>query len=142
MAGFVGGGGTWFIEAIYDTYSNYWTNQWIVTNQNATDKKVWAVNYGTILMKQRTNNLQIDNEDIKSRLRQTLTQISDFAFEQNLQRWREKFDTAKEALENPSPEEIYYHKDLIPTDNYSLTSKQSFIFGGNGMGFWWHGFME
>lgn len=141
MAGFVDGGGTWFIEAIYDTYSNYWTNRWVVTNQNATDKKIWAVNYGVVLTKQNQNNLQIDNEDIKSRLRQTLTQIIDFAFKQNLGGWGEYFDKAKETLEKFSPEESFYHKDLIPLNNYSLTAKQILFTAGSawafgGMGSW------
>ena len=140
MSGFVGGGGTWFIEAIYDKYSNYWTNRW-QANEKATDNKVWTVSYGTILTRQRTINLQIDNEGIKSRLRQTLAEIADFAFKQDLQDWGERFETAKIILESASPEENYYHKDLIPLDNYSLTAKQVLFSAGSawvfgGMGSW------
>lgn len=139
LAGLVGGGGTWLIEAVYDNYSNYWANRWEVTNQNAADNKIWTVNYGMTVAKQHTSNLQIDNEKTKNELRQTLTEIADFAFRQNLQNWGEKFDKAKLILDSSSPEENYYHKDLIPLDNYSLTAKQilfsagsSWVFGGMG----------
>ncbi len=139
LAGLVGLGGTWLIEAIHDNYSNYWANRWEVTNQNATDNKIWTVNYGMTVAKQHTSNLQIDNEQIKNKLRQALTEIADFAFKQNLQDWGEQFTKAKAILDSFSPEENYYYKDLIPLDNYSLTAKQilfsagsSWVFGGMG----------
>lgn len=141
LAGLVGGGGTWLIEAIYDNYSNYWRNKWEVTNQNATDSKIWTVNYGMIVKKQHTSNLQIDNQSIKDKLRQTLIEIANFAFKQNLQSWGELFDRAKTILDSSVPEENYYHKDLIPLDNYSLTAKQILFSAGSawvfgGMGSW------
>lgn len=139
LAGLVGGGGTWLIEANYDQYSNYWANRWEVTNQNAADNKIWTVNYGMTVVKQHTSNLQIDNEKVKNNLKQTLTAIAEFAFKQNLQGWGEQFDKAKATLESSSPENSYYHKDLIPLDNYSQTAKQvlfsagaSWVFGGMG----------
>jgi hypothetical protein len=92
-----------------------------------------------IVTSEHTSNLQIDNEKIKDTLQQTLTAISEFAFKQNLQGWGEQFDKARAILESYSPEESYYHKDLIPLDNYSLTAKQilfsagvSWVFGGMG----------
>ncbi len=139
LAELVGGGGSWLIEAIYDNYSNYWANKWEVTNQNATDNKIWSVNYGITVKKQHISNLQIDNQKIKDKLRHTLTEIADFAFKKNLQSWGEQFDKAKETLDSFSPEENYYHKDLIPIDNYSVTAKQilfsavsAWVFGGMG----------
>lgn len=139
LAGLVGGGGTWFIEAVYDKYSNYWANRWEVTRQNASDNKIWTVNYGMIVEKQHTNNLQIGHETAKNSLRQTLTEIADFAFKHDLPRWGEQFDNAKLTLDSSSPEKNYYHKDLIPMDKYPLTAKQllfsagsSWVFGGMG----------
>jgi hypothetical protein len=140
LAGLVGGGGTWLIEAIYDSYSNYWANRWEVTNQNATDNKIWTVNYGITIAKQHISNLQIDNEKAKLKLRQTLIEIADFAFKQNLQSWGELFDKAIKTMDSTSPE-ANYHTDLIPLDNYSLTAKQLLFSAGNawvfgGMGSW------
>jgi len=141
LAGLVGGGGSWLIEAVYDNYSNYWANRWEVTNQNATDNKIWSVNYGMTVKKQHISNLQIDNQKIKDKLRHTLTEIADFAFKKNLQSWGEQFDKAKETLDSSSPGENYYHKDLIPIDNYSVTAKQILFSAGSawvfgGMGSW------
>lgn len=141
LAGFVGGGGTWLIEAIYDGYSNFWANKWEGTNQNAADKKIWTVSYGNVKERQHTIDLQIDNQSIKDELKRILTEISDFAFDQNLQNWGELFVKAKTTLDSASPEENYYHKDLIPLDNYPLTSKQILFSAGSvwvfgGMGSW------
>ena len=146
MAGFVGGGGTWLIEAVYDNYSSYWANQWEVTRDlNVPDKKIWTVNYKMTVKRQHTKNLQIDTEKIKDKLRQTLTEIADFAFNHDLQCWGEQFDKAKMTLDSSSPEENYYHKDLIPFDNYSTTAKQILFAAGTawcfgGMGSWNDGF--
>ena len=139
LAGFIGGGGNWLIEAIYDNYSNYWASRWEVTNQNAADNKVWTVNYGVTVVKQHTSNLQIGKEKIKNELRETLIEIADFAFKQNLNSWGEQFNKAIKTLDSSLPEENYYHKDLMPLENYALAAKQilfsaglSWVFGGMG----------
>ncbi|MFT3981261.1 MAG: hypothetical protein QM687_12370 [Ferruginibacter sp.] len=141
LAGFVGGGGTWLIEAIYDDYSNYWENRWEVTNQNAPDNKIWTVNYGLTLAKQHISNLKIDNQKIKNELGQVLAEIAGFAFKKDLQNWGELFENAKRILDSLNAEENYYHKDLIPVDNYSLIAKQILFSAGSawvfgGMGSW------
>lgn len=141
LPGFLGGGGTWLIEAIYDSYSNYWANSWEVTDQNSADNKIWTVNYGIIALKQRISNLQIDNETIKATLKGTLTEIADFAFRKTLENWVEQFEKAKATLDSSLPEQNYYHKDLIPLENYSLTARQILFAAGmvwvfGGMGPW------
>lgn len=139
LAGFVGGGGLWLIEAVYDNYSNYWLNSWEVTNQNSPDNKIWSVKYGMTVVKQPSTNLQTDNEEIKNELRKSITEITNFAIGQNLKYWAEQFEKAKSFLDSPLPEESFYQKDLIPVENYSLTAKQilcsaasSWVFGGMG----------
>lgn len=139
LAGFVGGGGLWLIEAVYDNCSNYWLNRWEGTDPNAPDNKIWSVNYGMTAVKQPTINLQIDNDEIKIELRRSLTEITNFAIGQNLNYWVEQFEKAKSFLDSRLPEENFYQKDLIPVENYSLTAKQilfsaasSWVFGGMG----------
>ncbi|OIR12701.1 hypothetical protein GALL_57680 [mine drainage metagenome] len=139
LAGFVGGGGSWLIEAIYDNFSNYWANKWEVTNQDDVDRKIWTVNYGLTVKQKHISNLQIDNQKVKNKLRKTLTEIANFAFKQNLQDWGEQFDKAKTILDSQTPNDNYYHKDIIPLANYSLIAKQilfaagySWVFGGMG----------
>jgi hypothetical protein len=141
LAGLVGGGGSWLIEAVYENHSNYWANRWEVTNQNAPDNKIWTVNYGITVKKQHTSNLQIDNQIVKEKLRQTLTEIAEFAYKQELPSWGEQFDKAKLTLGSSTPESNYYHTDLIPVDQYSLTAKQIIFSAGSawvfgGMGSW------
>lgn len=141
LAGLIGGGGSWLIEAVYDNYSNYWANKWEVTNLNAADRNIWKVNYGIAVRNQHISNLQIDNKEIKNTLRRTLMEISDFAFKQNLQSWGQQFEKARSTLDSLIPEENYYHNDLIPIDNYSLLAKQIIFSAGSawvfgGMGSW------
>ena len=139
LAGLVGEGGSWLIETVYDNYSFYLTSGWEVTNQNAADNKIWTVNYSMLHKQQHISKMQIDELLINDEIRRTLTKISDFAKKQNLQRWAEQFDKAKSALDSSSPEENYFHKDLIPLTNYSLEAKQllfsagiAWVFGGMG----------
>lgn len=139
LAGFVGGGGSWLIEAIYDTYSNYWANRWEVTEQEAADNRIWTVSYGLTVSKQAINNMQFDEEDLKEELRQTLIEIADFAYKKDLENWGEMFDKSKEILDSSTPEESYYHQDLITFENYSCSAKQlifaassAWVFGGMG----------
>ena len=67
--------------------------------------------------KQHVSNLQIDNQKIKQKLRQTLTEIADFAFKKDLKDWGEQFEKAKLTLDSSTPECSYYHTDLIQLKN-------------------------
>lgn len=141
LAGLVGGGGSWLIEAVYENHSNYWANRWEVTNQNAPDNKIWTVNYGMTVKKKHISNLQIDNQKIKEKLRHTLTKIADFAFRQDLNSWGNQFDKAKSTLDSLTPESNYSHSDIIPAAKYSLIAKQIIFSAGSawvfgGMGSW------
>jgi hypothetical protein len=139
LAGLIGGSGNWFIEAVYDDYSNYWANRWIATDKDAADRKIWTVNYGMLGVRQPTSDLQIDNQTVKDELRHALSEIADFALKQNLQYWAEQFDRPLIFLDSDLPEENFYHQNLIPFDNYSLIAKQilfsacsAWVFGGMG----------
>lgn len=139
LAGLVGGGGTWLIEAVYEGYSNYWANRWEVTNRDAADNRIWTVNYAVTAKKQITHNLQIEPAIVKEKLRKTLNDIADFAFKHDLGSWGEQFEHAQSALDENNPTTNQYHKDMIPPENYSLTARQvlsaagaAWVFGGMG----------
>lgn len=139
LAGFVGGGGTWLIEAVYDKCSNYWANRWEVTNQQAEDQKIWTVNYGRTLSNERTTNQQLNTSELRQHLQSTLTEISAFAFKHNFENWGKTFENALNSLESQEPQDSFYHSDLIASDNYELMNKQllfaagkSYVFGGMG----------
>ncbi len=141
LAGLVGGGGTWFIEAIYDDRSDAWVGQWMVTDQDHPDRKIWSVKYGRVVTGQQTKNLQIDLSKTKEKLGQTLADIADFAFKHNLEGWGRQFEKAGLILQSNDPGKSYYHWDLIPVHNYSLIAKQVLFAAGTGwvfggMGSW------
>jgi len=81
------------------------------------------------------------------RLRTCLAyQIAYFVLSDLAKSWGEQFDKANAILDSSSPNEGYYHKYLIPLENYSLTAKQilfaagvAWVFGGmeswNDIGF-------
>ena len=80
LAGLIGGGGMWFIEAIYKNYSDFMVNNWAVTNEKAVDRRIWSVRYGVTAWQQPTINLQFEFFEIKEELNSVLTNIEDFAF--------------------------------------------------------------
>ena len=141
LAGLVGGGGVWLIEALFDNHCNYWASRWEVTQEGNryTDKKIWGVNYAMVMQRQYSICMQIDEQIVKSKIKNTLEKISDFAHKQNLTYWAEQFDKSMTILDKTSPNEEYYHSDLIPLHNYPLIAQQilfsagvAWVFGGMG----------
>ena len=139
LAGFVGGGGTWLIEAVYNKSSNYWANRWEVTNQEAEDRRIWTVNYGRTLSNERTTNQQLNISELRQQLKSTLTEISDFAFKQNFENWGKTFENALNSLDSQEPQDSFYHTDILDSDIYELTNRQllfaagkCYVFGGMG----------
>ena len=133
LAGLSGGGG------IYPNYSNFWVNRWDVTNENDPDRKIWTVNYAEIVKGQPTENRQINQSEIKDKLKKTLNEIAAFAYKQKLEDWGTQFTKAELNLDSLNPSENYYHKDLLPSSIYTLTTRQllfsagmAWVFGGMG----------
>src|SRR5205814_9802421 len=48
LAGFVGGGGKWFIAAAYLNHTDYWLARWEVGAPDDPDRKIWKVTYGRV----------------------------------------------------------------------------------------------
>ena len=137
LAGFVGGGGNWFIECVYDNYSDFWISNW--THDKNLTEKPWVVTYVKVVSKQPTINLQFDLKDIREKLKKILEQITEFAFKETSENWGQIFEKAKNTLQNDNPEIDFYHDDLIVVNNYSLENRQllmsaskAFVFGGMG----------
>ena len=142
LAGFSCGAGTWLIETIFENYSYYWQKRWKVTNQNAADSKIWAVNYARNVEKAVTTNQQLDISSITVKFKNVLTELIEFCYKQDLRNWRETFEKALNMFSKVTPNKEYYHHDLIVTKNYSLAAQQllfavgeSWVFGGMG---WWN----
>ena len=140
-AGMLGGGGTWYIEAVYKGYSNFWSVRWQLGDPKAADQKVWTVSYGRTSTRQKTLNIQLDQNRVRAQLYDTLRELTEFTTKPNLETWRKQFESAIAILESDEPNEQYYHKDLIPVSNYSITAKQLLFAAGHawafgGMGSW------
>ena len=139
LAGFVGGGGSWLIEAIYNNYSNYWADKWEVTNKEAADRKIWGVKYGVIAKTKPITDMHYDLIETRNSLDAILLEIKELATRHNLDNWVNIFQKAHNTLESPIPNLEYYHDDLIITKNYPLAARQllfaaglAFVFGGMG----------
>lgn len=139
LAGLIGGGGNWFIEEVYENYSNAWANRWEVTQKDDPNQNIWTVNYVQTLSELPTMDLQISQQKCKDNLEETLTEIEAFAFGQGFEYWGEQFTKAKLTLKSSNPENSYYNKELISLHNYSLTARQilysagtAWVFGAMG----------
>ncbi|WP_293304558.1 hypothetical protein [Pedobacter sp. UBA5917] len=146
LAGMIGGGGAWLIEAIYPENSDFWYGAWEVTRDDATNSNVWTVNYKRIQHHIPSRNLQLDIETQKNILSDVLAKIEAFADEVNAENFAGIFQQANAWLTENYPERDYYHTDLLPDDTYSIPERQLFfaasgawVFGGmgswNDMGF-------
>lgn len=137
MAGFVGGGGNWFVETIYSTHSDFWISRWN-HDKNLTEKP-WQVTYGKAIEKRPVINQQLDLIQTRENLKTCLEKITEFAYKETTENWGKIFETAKKTLESESPESDFYHNDLISWNNYDLQNRQllmsaskAFVFGGMG----------
>lgn len=137
MAGFVGGGGNWFIETIYENQSDLWISRWN-HDKNLTEKP-WQVTYGKAYENRPIINQQLDLTETRSNLKNTLEKITEFAFKEATENWGNIFEKAKNTLDNETPESDFYHNDLIHWNNYDLQNRQllmsaskAFVFGGMG----------
>ncbi|WP_341835339.1 hypothetical protein WJU16_20830 [Chitinophaga pollutisoli] len=138
-AGFIGGGGTWIIEAVYLNYSEAWTGKWEVTQEDHPNKKAWSVSYMRIPNQFKTQDLQIPQQQAKDALEEALFNIETFAFEKNEEGFGKIFRKARLTLSSDTPEQAYYNQHLIPNDYFSLTARQllyaagsAWVFGGMG----------
>jgi hypothetical protein len=139
LASFVGGGGSWFIETIYEKHSDFWYAHWNFEKKENKDQDGWKVVYEAVVRKRKSVNQQFPLAGTKDELEKTLTAIQQFAAAQKLDNWAEWFRKALEVLESKEPNSSYYFPDMIIGKNYSLpalqllyAAAQSWVFGGMG----------
>jgi hypothetical protein len=138
LAGFVGGGGTWLIEAIYSTYSDFWAARWENNRPNDPDQNIWAVSYGRTVSRADTINFCPDVNEIRKGLNAILTEIKAFTLHHKLSNWADIFHNALEVLNGHKPVTGWY-KDLINEAGYTPEALQpiysamtAHVFGGMG----------
>lgn len=98
LAGFVGGGGRWLIEAIGPRGSDYWEGRWDLGDRARADRKIWRVTYGRIAQSLVTPGASPDDlEDLKRTLDAALLEIAAYATRHKLDTFaviREKSNAA------------------------------------------------
>jgi hypothetical protein len=139
-SGFVGGGGTWAMEALgADGKSSIWLSRWTVWNQNAPERRIWRVVYGLV---SRNNRRIADDQDLQivaSCLRSALFEIRSFSEQSDCGGFTACFDRAIETIDTHGINRHGHHKDLVVEGTvpelavHLLEASQSaWVFGGMG----------
>ena len=138
LAGFVGGGGTWLIEAIYPTYSDFWASRWENNQPDDPDRNIWSVSYGRTISATETINFCQDVDHIRVALDAILRDIQEFAADHKFDNWSDVFKNALAVLNGNRPVADWYH-DVISEKGYSNKALQlihaamtAHVFGGMG----------
>jgi hypothetical protein len=140
LAGFVGGGGEWLIEARGRSKSDFWQSRWQIGNRNRLDKKIWRVSYFRVLGGTPSTPAKAEAlEPLLLGLKQCLEEIGQFARSQQLAGFADAFESGIAILESPDPLAGVYHRDLAPPGFLSLSARrllaaaqQAWVFGGMG----------
>jgi hypothetical protein len=140
LAGFVGGGGRWLVEAISPRGSDYWEARWEVGDHSRTDRKIWRVTYGRIARDQVTQNASPEDlENLKHRLETALLEIQAYATAHQLENFAAIFEKSRSQLSAEAPGKDVYHSDLTLNGQLSSTAQQllaasqlGWVFGGMG----------
>jgi hypothetical protein len=140
LVAFVGGGGTWLIEARHPEGSDYWQSRWTLGDRQRKDRKIWRVSYLRILTNQPSQPLQPEFlEHLRPQLKQCLEEIARFSREQNLDPFTKLFEAGIAKLESKNPLDGFYHTDLAPAGFLSREAAQvlaaaetAWVFGGMG----------
>jgi len=140
LAGFVGGGGGWFLETIGPQGSDFWQPRWEVGDRTRDDRRIWRVNYGRILENQETAPTMAEDLNSLTRyLGETLDQISALARAQKLDNFAVLFEKSKEQLATDAQINSVYHSDVVPKGSLSPVASRllaaaqgAWVFGGMG----------
>jgi hypothetical protein len=140
LAGFVGGGGTWFAAAAYPERADHWLTRWEVSAPDAPDQRIWKVTYGKVASDKRVP--QFEAPDLSARreeLESVLARIESFAREHDIEFFASCFSKALEALASDEPAMPPYYPDLLPPVGYSTEARRilaacayAWVFGGMG----------
>src|SRR5882762_5339928 len=119
-AGFVGGGGTWMMEAVQSNgRSEFWAARWIVWNKGAPERRIWRVTYGLVRVGQTAAYGGRDLSDVKTDFKSSLRAIHAFSARENYDGFTKCFAEALSVLDDPAAD-VGYHKDLAVPGQLTL----------------------
>lgn len=137
-AGFVGGGGTWYMDIMLPKErSAFWLARWEVWDQKALDRRIWRVTYGRVA-EAKSKQYAIQNiEATEARLLEALREIHAFSARHHCGGFTNSFAQSIDSLTSEEPHG--YHKDLSPPGLLPAkasaildTSQSAWVFGGMG----------
>lgn len=138
-AGFVGGGGTWVLEAVHSQErTESWVSQWSVWNREAPENRIWRVKYGLVNRGPTVLTKTVEFGASITKFERALELIREFSDRHDLSYYSEQFSVAQTALRDPEAD-IGFHRDLavsgqLPAEAVSLlkASMSAWVFGGMG----------
>jgi len=119
LAGMVGGGGRWLIEAFKDDGSDIWEAKQSVVDEGGEKSSMKTVYY---LIAEDYPSRLADTSPLnatKKELERSLTIMKEFAINNNLTDFVNKFDQAITILHAENPLVDVYHKDLLPVSDHN-----------------------
>jgi hypothetical protein len=136
-AGFVGGGGTWFIEVTGDqNRSNWWVPQWEVWNRSAPNRRIWRVAY-TCRRGDAVRGNVAHLAAARAQLAAAVADVHVFASAHDLKGFADAFGRARETLTTGVLHG--YHRDLAPAGFLDAAAvmtldacQSAWVFGGMG----------
>ena len=139
-AAFVGGGGTWTLEArLPGGRSEVWMARWEVGNQAAPDQRIWRVTYGRIAQGRSKPPPVPDLPKAARELRESLEEVRDFSAAHKHDGFMRCFENALDALKTEGRNQHGYHADLAPDGFLSQEAaalldacQAAWVFGGMG----------
>jgi hypothetical protein len=139
-AGFVGGGGTWMMEAVRDPdRSSGWVARWEVWDRKAPNQRIWKVAYGPAAEISSGSKPRDGLKAASSKLRAALVEIYSFAQEHEDDGFTACFARALETIDSNGAELHGYHKDLMVAGTAPLLAawlldvcQSAWVFGGMG----------
>lgn len=134
---FVGGGGRWILEAIYEDGSDIWEARWTLGDQAHPQRKIWRVTYGRIAKRWKTAPASLWSiEQIAGALEAVLRQAIAYAKKADLQNFAIAFDGAiallkADALEPPFGLALPGQLPVLAA-RLLAAANAAWVFGGQG----------
>jgi hypothetical protein len=141
LAGFVGGGGRWWLEAQASGVSDYWEGRWQLGDRTRKDQNIWRVTYARFARNQPSIQPQglEDLERLLQEFDQHLIAIEEFARARKLDNFAKLFQCARSRLHSDPPYHDQYHSDLTRAEFLPVTAcrllaacQDAWVFGGMG----------
>jgi hypothetical protein len=138
-AGFVGGGGRWLLAIERGEHFECWEASWEVGNKDASDRRIWKVQYALVDEVQSLKQESTSVNEIVVQLTEALRDAEGFARQHDLGGFADFFNKAQRCLSADDPLALVYHRDLAPEGALSLTGvrllaccQAAWVFGGMG----------